>query len=257
MRHCAAMICVFRAFARVLPAFGLAFWLALQPTTAGAEVARVAVASNFSTAAKLLAAEFEATSIHRIRLSSGSTGKLYSQLRLQAPFDAFLAADQERPRLLEAGGFAVAGSRFTYAVGRLVLWSPTADSVGPRDLERGEFRRIAIAQPALAPYGAAAIEVIESLGLRATLEPKLVYGENIGQTFAFVASGNAELGFVAASQLGDRAGARWLPPEASHLPVRQDAVLINADSMAAREFLAFLRSDAALALLHDFGYAPP
>lgn len=234
-----------------------------SPGAARAADASVAVAANFTDAANDLARAFNEDTGHSVRISTGSTGKLYAQIRHGAPFDVFLAADGKRPGLLVEEGLARADSRFTYAVGRLALWSPDGDLIsgdGPTILREGKFRHLAIASPKLAPYGAAAKQTLEALGLWDELSPRLVQGENIGQTFQFVATGNAELGFVALSQvmsphLADK-GSRWEVPGDLYDPVRQDAVLLKhgGDNDAARAFLAFLRGDKARALITSYGY---
>ena len=240
----------------------LALLLAVAPARA-AEL-RIAVASNFAATLGELARTFEEQTGHRLRLSPGSTGKHYAQIRHGAPFDLFFAADARRPRLLEDSGVAVKGSRFTYAQGRLVLWSPRADALKPDHaaipdrLASGDFRRLAIANPKLAPYGRAAREVLQAQGLWSRLRPRLVRGENVGQTIQFVSTGNAELGFVALSQViparGQPArGAYWEVPRALYTPILQQAVLIR-DSDAAREFLRFVRSAQARALIRAHGY---
>lgn len=227
------------------------------PLSAGAD-ALVAVAANFTGVARTLGEAFQARDGLQVRFSFGSTGKLYAQIVQGAPFDALLAADQARPARLEAEGLAVAGTRFTYARGRLVLWTARPGiALGPATLADGGFRRLALANPDLAPYGAAARQVLESLALWDTLQPRLVRGENVGQAYALVASGNAELGFVAASQVVDGAGSRWEVPPATHDPIRQDAVLLvhGRDSAAARGFLAFLQTPDAQAMIRAAGYA--
>jgi molybdate transport system substrate-binding protein len=246
-----------RLFARTLVVL-VTIILGLEGTALGAEV-RVAVASNFAGPVKAIAERFEAARGHAVVLSVASTGKLYAQIRNGAPFQVFLAADAERPRLLEEEGFGLPGSRFTYALGRLVLWSPAPGYVDPAGevLAEGDFRHLAIANPRLAPYGRAARESLENLGLWQALQGRLVRGENIGQTFQFVQSGNAELGLVARSQVeqpGARmAGSRWDVPETLHAPIEQQAVLL-ADHGAARAFLAYLRGEEARALIHSYGY---
>jgi molybdate transport system substrate-binding protein len=233
------------------------------PAGAMAAEALVAVAANFKDVVDALVPRFEQQSGHELRVSIGSTGQFYSQIVQGAPFDAFLAADQERPARLEREQRAVAGSRFTYAVGRLTLWSPDPERIagdGAVTLERGDFRRLAIANPELAPYGAAAIEVLRSLGLAERLRPKIVMGEDIGQTFGLVATGNVELGFVALSYVlapqNERPGSRWDVPAGLYSPLRQDAVLLEhgADNAAARAFLEFLGSDEARAEIERRGY---
>jgi molybdate transport system substrate-binding protein len=228
------------------------------PETVPEEVVRVAVAANVQDAHGELARAFEARSGRRVVVSTGSSGQLYAQIRHGAPYDVFLAADDERPRLLEDEGRTVAGTRFTYAVGRLVLFGPGLDSVrsGGADLH-GELRHLAIAHPRTAPYGAAAEEVLVGLGVAERLAPRLVRGENIGQTFQFVKTGAAELGFVALSQVrGEPPHTYWLVPADRHRPLLQDAVLLE-DRAAAREYLAFLRSAEAARLLEGWGYSVP
>lgn len=221
----------------------------------------IGVAANFKTAADALGGEFEKRSGHDIITTSGSTGKIYAQIVNGAPFDVFLAADQERPDRLEAEGVALSGSRFTYAIGQLVLWDPAGGAVGPHRLEADTYARLAIANPDLAPYGAAAQQVIDALGLDGAVNGKRVFGENIGQTFAFVRTQNAELGFVALSQIlslpqGAR-GAHWTPPQTLYAPIRQDGVLLARakDNEAAKAFVEFLKSDDAVAIIEGFGYA--
>lgn len=216
----------------------------------------VAVASNFAEPAAAIAARFEAASGHRVVLAPGSTGKHFNQIAHGAPFAVFLAADAARPERLETEGLAVAGSRFTYAVGRLVLWSPQpglVDSVGAV-LAGGGFAHLALANEDLAPYGRAARQALEALGLWDALAARLVRGENIAQAYAFVAAGAAEIGFVARSQaLG---GSAWLVPAHLHEPIVQQAVLLR-DEPAARAFWAFLRSDEARAIITSSGYDAP
>ena len=227
-----------------------------------ADEVRVAVAANFAPVLAQLAAPFTEASGHHLRVSSGSSGKLYAQISHGAPFDVLLSADAERPRRLEADGQVVAGSRFTYARGRLVLWSAKPGVVDNRGevLRRGTFRRLAIANPRIAPYGAAAQDVLEGLRLWHAVQGRLVQGEDIGQTFQFVYTGNAELGFVAWSQIKARgeSGSFWLVPEALHRPIEQQAVLLTgaADNAAARAFLEFLCGPRAREIIAAAGYAP-
>jgi len=233
------------------------------PLTIQAEEALLAVATNFAGVAQQLETEFELTAHHRITLVTGSTGKLYAQIVNGAPFDVLLAADQERPRLLEASGLAVTGSRFTFAIGRLVLASMNANLIGPdlrESLSRGLTGKLAIANPELAPYGFASRKTLQSLHLWDVVRERIVMGENIGQTFALVATRNAELGFIALSQVVAQRGADALSyievPEDLHEPIRQDATLLqhgNANA-AAIEFLVFLRSNRARAMLSEYGY---
>jgi molybdate transport system substrate-binding protein len=235
----------------------------LLPVAVSAEEALVAVAVNFSEVIEQLEPDFEAATGHALTITTGSTGKLYAQIKNGAPFDILLAADRRRPELLEEEGDAVSGSRFTYAVGRLTLWSPDAERVaenGAATLRAGAFRKLAIANPDLAPYGEAARETLSSLKLLEALEEKLVMGENIGQTHALVATGNAELGFVALSYVlsprNNKPGSRWDVPQDLHAPIRQEAVLLlrAADNDAARAFLEYLQSDGARTLIESFGY---
>jgi len=227
-----------------------------------AEQARVAVASNFSVAITTLAERFEANTGHEVTLVFGSTGKHYAQIRNGAPFDSFFAADSRRPELLEKEGMALPGSRFTYATGKLVLWSPKAGYVDAegRVLEHGAFRYLAIANPKLAPYGKAAREVLHARGVWDALKAKTVRGENIGQAFQFVKSGNAELGFVALSQVQRPGqppeGSWWEVPQAIYAPIEQQAVLLK-ENTAARAFLSFVKSDKSRGFIRSFGYGTP
>ena len=222
----------------------------------------VAVAANFTAPMQKIATLFEQSSGHKAVLSFGSTGKLYAQIRNGAPFQILLSADDKTPAKLEAEGQSVAGMRFTYAVGKLALWSSQAGLVDGQGavLRSGRFARLAMADPKLAPYGAAAVETLTRMGLLAGLTPKIVYGENIAQTYQFVSTGNAELGFVALSQIYSDgklgSGSAWIVPTDMHAPIRQDAVLLKTgeNQAAARELMAFLRSDAALAVIRSFGY---
>jgi len=239
----------------------LFFGVALAAPALAAEVS-VAVASNFAAPMQKIAAAFEKDTGHKAVLAFGSTGKFHAQITNGAPFQVLLAADDETPQRLEREGFAMAGTRFTYAIGRLALWSRLPGRVDDKGdvLRVGGFAHIALANPKIAPYGAAAAEVLNGLGLTATLTPKFVLGENIAQTYQFVASGNAELGFVALSQVyldGKlAAGSAWVVPATLHAPIRQDAVLLRAgkDSAAAAALLAYLRGDKARALIRASGY---
>lgn len=246
----------------VLAAAALVLLAAAAVPAAGGE-ATVAVAANFAEVVERLEADFEQQSGHSIRVVVGSTGKLYAQVVAGAPFDVLLAADRVRPARLERVGLAVAGSRFTYARGRLALWSPEAGRIGcdgPATLRGGNFRLLAIANPALAPYGEAARQTLAGLGLEESLEGKTVMGESIGQAHAMVASGNAEVGFVALSYVlsprNGTPGSRWDVPADMHEPIRQDAVLLDraATNAAARGFLDYLRGDAARAVIETYGY---
>lgn len=225
---------------------------------------QVAVAANFTAPMKLIAADFEKETGHKAVLSFGATGKFYAQITNGAPFEVFLAADDTTPKKLEQEGAAVSGSRFTYATGKLVLWSAQPGLVDAQGevLRKGGFSKLAIAAPKLAPYGAAAVETIERLGLSASLTPRLVTGESIGQTFSFVSTGNAELGFVALSQVYEggkiKSGSAWVVPETLHSAIRQDAVLLTKgkDNPAAQQLMAFLKTEKARAVIRAFGYEP-
>ncbi|MCB0058378.1 MAG: molybdate ABC transporter substrate-binding protein [Caldilineaceae bacterium] len=235
----------------------------LTPVVASADTVRAAVATNFAEPIAALAEMFKAETGHDVLVSTGATGALYAQIVAGAPLDILLAADDKRPKLLETGGQGVAGTRFTYARGRLALWSADPARVGGNGeeaLKQDTFRALAIADPAVAPYGVAARETLTSLGLWDKLEARVVYGKNIGQTHALVATGNAELGFVALSHVrsvkGKIGGSHWIVPEQLHAPILQDAILVTtaADNAAARAFLAFLRGSAARAMIERFGY---
>ena len=241
-----------------------ALCLALASGAVLAEEIQVAVAANFTAPMKLIAADFEKDTGHKAVLTFGATGKFYAQISNGAPFEVFLAADDETPARLEKEGAAVNGSRFTYATGKLVLWSAQPGLVDAQGevLKKGDFKRIAIAAPKLAPYGAAAVETMNKLGLQAALEPKLVQGESIGQAFSFVSTGNAELGFIALSQVYEggkiKSGSAWIVPDKLHSPIRQDAVLLAKakDSKAAAQLMAYLKTDKAKAVIRAFGYEP-
>ena len=222
----------------------------------------VAVAANFTAPMNAIAAEFARDTGHVAKPAFGATGKFYAQIRNGAPFEVLLAADDETPAKLAQEGIAVAGSRYTYATGRLALWSARPGYVDDKGevLRKGGFRHLAIANPKLAPYGAAAIEVISALKLLDAVQPRFVQGENIAQAHQFVASGNAELGFVALSQImqGGKiaAGSAWIVPADLHQPIRQDAVLLNKGRgrPAAEAWLGFLKGDKAKAIIRSFGY---
>jgi len=225
---------------------------------AHADSTHVAVAANFSRVARDLAQRFEQASGHQVVLSSGSTGQLFTQIAQGAPFEVFLAADETRPRKALEDGLAVPDTAFTYAVGRLVLFSTNAALVrGEQTLREAHFEKLAIANPVTAPYGAAAMEVLTRLGVLAALQERLVRGTNIAQTHQFVVTGNAELGFVALSQISDDdSGSRWIVPASLHTPIRQDGVLLRrgAQSAAARAFLDYLQSPAARRRIEAYGY---
>ncbi|MCP5143702.1 MAG: molybdate ABC transporter substrate-binding protein [Gammaproteobacteria bacterium] len=225
--------------------------------------ATVAVATNFAAAMKVLAEDFHRASGHEVIVATGSTGKLYAQISHGAPFDVFLAADQDHVRKLERDGSVVKDSRFTYALGALTLWrrDPTPMAGPPQVvLASPAVRHVAIANPRLAPYGKAAQQVLQRLNLWDEVAPRIVIGQNIGETFSMVATGNAEVGFVALSSVfdlqGDAAGSRWDIPQSLYDPIAQDAVLLRhgADNTAAIAFLDFLRSPVAHKIIRGFGY---
>lgn len=227
-----------------------------------AENVNVAVAANFTAPMNAIAAEFARDTGHQALLSFGSSGKFYAQIKNGAPFQMFLSADDEKPALLEKEGMAMAGSRFTYAIGTLVLWSAKPDFVDDKGavLKGGQFNKLALANPKLAPYGAAAMEVVTSMGLMSSLEPKFVQGENIAQTWQFVSTGNAELGFVALSQVMKdgrvASGSAWIVPGTMHTPIRQDAVILSSGkgNAAAVALMKYLKGDKARAIIRAYGY---
>jgi len=230
--------------------------------TAHAGEVQVAVAANFAGPMEKLAAEFQRDTGHKAVLATGATGKFYAQIRNGAPFEVLLAADDETPARLETEGHAVAGSRFTYAVGRLVLWSAREGVVDANGnvLKTGRYQHLAIANPKTAPYGAAAVATLRKLGLYETLQQRIVQGENIAQAWQFASTGNAELGFVAQAQVWRdgkfTAGSGWIVPATMHAPIRQDAALLarGAQNPAARALLDYLRTDKAKAVIRSFGY---
>lgn len=229
---------------------------------AQAEVVQIAVAANFTAPARALAEIFARTTGHEAKLSFGATGAFYTQIKNGAPFDILLAADDERPIRLEKEGDTVPGSRFTYTIGQLVLWSAKPGLVDGEGavLKGGNFNKIAIANPKLAPYGAAAVETMDKLGLAAALTPKLVTGESIGQTYNFIATGNAELGFVALAQVLDggklKSGSMWVVPAKYHAPIIQDAVILKraAANPAAKAWMALMRSPNTQDFIRSYGY---
>jgi molybdate transport system substrate-binding protein len=220
-----------------------------------AETASVAVAANFTAVAEQLAAAFKTATGDEVTLSFGASGGLYTQITQGAPFDVFLSADDTRPAKAVADGFGVDGSVFTYAIGSLALYSTSIDVTDGKAALTGPFEKLAIADPKTAPYGQAAVETLTALGIYDAVMPKLVTGENISQTLQFVDSGNAELGFVAASQVLGKDHV-WIVPAELHEPIKQDAVLLKtgAGNKAATGFLDFLKSDAAVAVIEASGY---
>ena len=252
----------FCRFCRMSPASGALLALALLSAQATAAEVRIAVASNFAAPLKILAAQFAMETGHTTLVSPAATGKLYAQIKSGAPFDVFLSADEETPARLEKEGDSVAGSRVTYAIGRLVLWSAAPNFVDTHGevLKGGKFASIALAAPKLAPYGAAAVETMTRLGLLAVLEPKFVQGESIGQAYSFIATGNAALGFVALSQVFEdgkiKTGSGWIVPARLHTPLRQDAVILvrGKDNKGAADFLRFLKMPRVAATIRTYGY---
>jgi len=234
--------------------------LTLVATAAQGGEVQVAVAANFALPMQRVAAEFARASGHKAVIASGATGKFYAQISNGAPFEVLLAADDETPARLERAGSAVAGTRFTYAIGKLVLWSATPGFVDEQGevLKKGDFRHLALANPKTAPYATAAVETLKKLGVYEVLAAKFVQGENIAQTYQHVATGNAELGFVALSQVGN-AGSAWIVPGTLHAPIRQDAVLLKTGQgkPAAEALLRYLKSDPARAIIRAHGYDLP
>jgi molybdate transport system substrate-binding protein len=238
------------------------FFLALISHGAAAADVQVAVAANFTAPMQAIAAGFDQATGHKARLAFGSTGKFYAQIKNGAPFDVLLAADDETPAKLEKEGFGVAGSRFTYSIGQLALWSAKPGYVDDQGavLKQAAFAHLALANPKLAPYGAAAVEALIKLGLLPALQPKFVQGENIAQTFQFVSTGNAELGFVALSQVAEggklKRGSAWVVPASLHSPIRQDAVTLvrGKDNPAALALMKYLKTDKARAIIRAYGY---
>jgi molybdate transport system substrate-binding protein len=236
--------------------------LAATPVVHAGEVS-VAVAANFTAPMNRIAAAFAQDTGHKALLSFGSTGKFYAQIKNGAPFQVLLAADQDTPVKLEQENQTLAGSRFTYAIGRLVLWSKQPGFVDDAGevLRKGSFEKIAIADPKLAPYGAATVEVMDKMGVRQALQSKIVQGENISMAYQWTSTGNVALGFVALSQVmvdgKINEGSAWIIPPSLHAPIRQDAVALNnsKDNPAAAAFMAYLKSDKARSIIKSFGYA--
>lgn len=234
--------------------------LAIGPVLA--DDVQVAVAANFTAPIEEIGRAFNKATGHQLKVSTGASGKFYAQIKNGAPFQVFLSADEEKPALLEKDGLAVQGSRFTYAIGKLVLWSadPAVVDTKGQILMKSQFNKLAIANPKTAPYGEAAMETLGALKIKSLLEPKLVMGENIGQTYQFVATGNAEIGFVALSQVTREnkitSGSAWVVPEKLYSPIKQDAVLLvnGKDSPAARLLMTFLRSEYTLNVIKSYGY---
>ena len=246
------------SLSRLVAALGASLFAGL---THAAEV-HIAVAANFTAPINEIAAAFEKASGHKVIAAFGPTGGLYTQIKHGAPFEVFLAADDSTPARLEAEGEILAGSRFTYAIGKLVLWSASAGYVDAQGevLRRNEFNHLSIGNPKTAPYGLAATQVLARLGLSEAVKPKLVEGTNITQAYQFVATGNAELGFVALSQVFKdgqiSGGSAWIVPEDMYEPIRQDAVILNKgkDNPAAAALVDYLKGPKAAAVIKSYGY---
>jgi len=243
------------------PLRSLALAAVLLPTAHAGEVS-VAVAANFTAPMQKIAAQFEQDTGHKAQLSFGATGKFYAQIANGAPFGVLLAADDTTPEKIGKEGLGDGSTRFTYAVGRLVLWSRQAGYVDAEGkvLQQTDWRHIAIANPRLAPYGLAAMQTLDRLGLTAQVQPRFVQGENISQTYQFVASGNAPLGFVALSQVMEggrlREGSAWMVPAGMHAPIRQDAIVLKPaqGNAAAAALMQYLRGQKARAIIQSYGY---
>lgn len=236
---------------------------ALCAGAAQAETVAVAVASNFTAPMQKIAVEFAQDTGHKAELSFGATGKFYAQINNGAPFGILLAADDTTPAKIAQEGTGDAASRFTYAIGKLVLWSQQDGYVDDKGevLRAGKFQHIAVANPKLAPYGLAAEQTLTQMGLLEQVKPKFVQGENIGQTYQFAATGNAAMGFVALSQVMEggkiKSGSAWIVPADMHAPIRQDAIVLNSakDNPAAQALMRYLQGDKARAIIRAYGYA--
>jgi molybdate transport system substrate-binding protein len=246
-----------------LTALAAAFMASLTSLAAPAlaDVTHVAVAANFTEPAREIAGLFKQRTGHEAVLIFGASGPFFTQITHSAPFEVFLSADEDRPKAAVEQGFAIPDSRFTYAIGKLVLWSRVVDVTnGEAALKAGNFQKLSIANPVAAPYGTAAVETMKALGIYDALRPKIVQGNSIAQAFQFIDTRNAELGFVALAQLhGVTAGTQWEVPSNLHAPIRQDAVLLKtgANSEASKAFLAFLKGPEARAIIEQFGYSLP
>ncbi len=236
--------------------------LVLASSVAQAENVQVAVAANFTKPMEAIAAEFEKDTGHKVQLSFGSTGKLYAQVANGAPFDVFLSADDTTPMKMDKELLSLPGTRFTYAIGTLVLWSAKEGYVDAKGevLKKGEFQHVAVANPKTAPYGTAAVQALTKLGLLAGIQPKFVQGENITQTYQFAATGNAELGFVALSQVYKdgklNSGSAWVVPADYYEPIRQDAVILAKarNNVAAKALVDYLKGPKAAVVIKSYGY---
>ncbi|ESQ75005.1 molybdate ABC transporter substrate-binding protein [Asticcacaulis sp. AC402] len=236
----------------------LALVIALSAGPAAAGDVQVAVAANFTEPAKAIAVAFQRKTGHTVTQSFGPTGGFYSQIQNGAPFEVFLSADRDRPTRLESEGHGVKGTRFVYAYGALVLWSATPGFVDAKGaVLKGRYDHIAIADPASAPYGVAAVETLKKMGLYEQIAPKIVRGVSIAQAYTFVSTGAAELGFVALSQVvHEKGGSRWVVPKSYYTPIDQQAILLKPGEKdpAAKAYLDFLRSPQALAIIKSYGY---
>jgi len=246
----------------LLSALSVLLCTAFTHTAAQAAEAQVAVAANFAEPIKAIAAVLQKTTGHTLKISTGASGAFYTQIKNGAPFDVFLSADNERPEMLEKDGLAQPGTRFTYATGKLVLWSVKPGRVDGQGavLKAADLGKVAFANPKTAPYGAAALQVLDKLALKDALAPKLVQGESIGQTFNFVKTGNADVGFVAMSQVLEggqlKEGSMWVIPQTHYDAIRQDAVLLKrgANNEAAKELIKLLQSPNIRDLIRSYGY---
>ena len=244
---------------------GLLGVLLMVAQVAQAGEVRVAVAANFPAPMQEIAPLFEQASGHKVSLSFGSTGKFYAQIKQGAPYDVLVSADSKTPQKLDGDGLTVPGSRFVYVLGKLVLWSAQPGMVDDKGavLRKGGYNKLAIGDPKLAVYGTAAQETLEELGLWKPVQGKLVRGENITQTYQFAASGNAELGFIALSQItkGGKVseGSWWIVPKHYYSPIEQSAVMLSSakDAAAAQAFLAFLKGSQAATVIRSYGYELP
>lgn len=244
-----------------LLAWGLCLFSSMAVTPAFADQVLVAVAANFTPPFREIAQEFEQATGHQVRVVSGASGAFYAQIKNGAPFDVFFSADRERPKLLEDEGLGVKDARFTYAVGRLVLWSPNPDLIkGDEALRLKHYKRLAMANPKTSPYGVAAMHAMQKLGLWDSAKPYLVMGESLGQTMGFIESGNAQLGFVALSQVLDPkltgTGSRWDVPVDAHEPITQDVILLvkGKDNPAAKSLMEFTAGAHAKKIIERYGY---
>ena len=245
--------------------FVVALLFATTASSANAGEVNAAVAANFTVPVQQIAIQFEKETGHKVKLSFGSSGKFYSQIKEGAPFDVFLAADEKTPKMLEQEGLAVADTRFVYALGKLVLWSAKSGFVDGKGeaLSKGSYNKLSYADPKLAPYGLAAQEVLQKLNLWDKVQSKLVTGESISQAYQFAATGNAELAFIALSQITKDGkvtdGSRWIVPANLYTPIKQGAIQLTAakDKAAAQAFLAYLKSEKAVAIIRSFGYELP